>query len=1123
MRPPTTLSRLTSDWKTSGFDYVLDGLFTVQVQKRLNNGVAPRRARIIDYRSLYEGYKNCDVNFVDELFVVDRPVKPVFDFDIKLDAPVSVRVRDSIINSLIADLSRYCGSPFTSDLSDWVILYCPYDLKLSVHLIYNGGFHYSSLRAQKAHLVSLNIPESLAIDYNIYRTNGSLRCLGSSKWDENAPNPFRWFKRDVSSVTYVDFLSAMAQFIPVGSRLIEVDLPSQPSQQRPGYVEQIDELPDVRQLVALLQQNPEAGDLIVSAKRNISDGVIGFDLDEACTCRHRNTKVVLRLKQQIAMIKCAAGECADKVIGYTERSAQYLRQRECLIKLEEYELCAPHMPIFDSPDRNMRSFGFFDLTAAQFFQDVKKDWPNLQQDDPDLPPEWFCYFYEPEGPCLLDIHFFNFLRDFYDGYDGSADWDAVTKRLISYVRLFVCTVHAADKWFVRSRAGIVELKRTSVEKEFIRPLVYYVEKEIGPKKDRKIILVEKQFFPVFEKWGTHHFASFHSGPFEIRRRGPLCITPTKAINTEVCEKKYLELDNAMQNCLQALVNSYFDMAVAYEPEDTRAECKEFLCRWLCEVLFRPMNPTQIMPLFMSGGGGQGKTTLGNFICEALGAALARVSNAKDLLSDRFTAGSNKFNLLDEIVVNRDEAEKLKEYITAKYVEMRDLYSKPYRAPSMRNFFATTNRPVCMAVNARSKERRICVFKFLDVTQYDLQQTLVYNCPFCENMGRDRFGNINLCPHSFINHESFMQLWYTQVLESSDGKTTRGEYFDAMVGMLSILFKRMDRSVPLAQSMILTKATVEVQIQADTEAAKYIDHCLKRGFHFSPSICPDRLNTVVEYRESDLLALGQQAPPVWMDEVTISAFYQGYTDYCLRNNSRPQPLNFFIEELDALSLSRRNRSIANSTLVKCAKLQWKTEGASSKPSWVRINDSSFDGPVINMGLKEEWVRVSAGARIVSDSRSKIVRSASRANINGSNSRSSLSNSPEADEEYVSPTLEVLSQHSQNSQLLRQQQMRAEHDETTRSRVARLRPREQPIGVVEAVRQLRKNDEQHAYMRPLLFQGDVMVDENAQDAVAFLVDQTAKKKHKAMRMHGLDMECEEVSSSESEAQEADPEEW
>jgi hypothetical protein len=970
----------------------VEGLFSVQTQKA-QNGKAPRRARVIPYQFIHDSVAHGHINYCHELFV--GVVKPVFD----IDFPRDVRNFDDnrFINRLIGHLSERCG--YSSDHTDWCVMQCLYPDKLSLHLVLNSHQHYKSLEHQKAHLIASGVDfQEYFIDTQIYKQTSTLRTLGMSKWDESEPRPFLLKGFPNIEITYRKVTDCMAQHITVGSREIVVEGASQNIRRFDARPRE-DPTSDIGMILAGLRNNPRAGDLQATVINKIDDMHISFDVDDCCVCDHNDGRIIANISRKTAKFSCGLRICADQHFGYTPRSIQYLEQEKHLMFLEKHGVCRLDWPIYDSVDPDLRSIGFFDMSMIDLYDRLRAKTSN----NPLIPcncafcegdgnPASHTFFYVPISGSLIDEEFFVFLRDRHGFFEE--DDKSVLDILIGYLGLFLCTVKKTDSWYYRTRSGLLDIKKGSIEREICGKLIYPKVKITGRGKNKVETIVWKPFFSFFEKSGRYEFASVNNGvlnPFD-----PKCVTltPPKGINSPSAMMEFLNLPEPDRLCLRRLWEDYLRMATFYEQEQesTRTKVSDFLERWTLQILFETLRSMQVMVLLMSSGGGQGKSTLGKILMKALGSGFSSTRSVAHILGGRFNYNTNHFIFFDEITLTKESSEILKEAITADVLTIEKKGLTPYTDVCHRNFLGSSNRPVCLAVNSNGAERRICVLKFLDVASYNEVNLFDYHCDCLHNRGeRDDFGELVMCQHSYIDHTSFIERFYSLVLGVAE---ERGPLFISFIGMLygDYLQKRGTWTSGIAQSMVLSKATAEVQEMGDTLTSKFIDHCNERKFHWSSSHGPDKLQTVVEHRAEDVVRLDNNAPPKWEKFVTISALYQCFFDWCRGNNSPVPQRAYFLEDLHTISVSRRGVSMKQQILAKAQKLKWTTQMGSDRPMWINLGNPEYDVPCLDMG-EGPWVRARVGDLVPGANRHVIIRSASSAGVlSNSFSQSDNSNPP-----------------------------------------------------------------------------------------------------------------------------------
>ena len=965
----------------------LEGLFAVQVQKTLANGSAPRRYGKIGYGTLLDSVRAGHAQFANELFL--GPVKPVFDVDLK-DASLvnNPAAKRQFLNRLIGHLSRRCG--YSSNIEDWAIMECFYPDRVSFHLVLNANVHYASNVIQGHHMRSCGVEfREYYIDRNIYNTNAQLRAIGSGKWDSNAYNPFLLMGVPHSEMTSEKLERCLAQKISGNSRLIDVDHLSQIQQFAPNYDDE-----DVQQIISWLEKIYGQSELDVSAKRSIRNG-IRFEVDNLICCEkeHRGAIVIADCRDHRKTLRIQCKEyCKECSMGYTEKSDQYQKQLQMLTWMDKNGFCRLDMCIYDNPDPNFRSFGFFELSPAELCEKAGVD----------MPEEWVYFYADRKRGNLVDPAFFDFVRDsFGDNYSPTdTTYKRTTELLCSYMTLFVASVRTTDDWYVRTKKGIVPNKKSSVKDEIFGSCCYIVYQTKGRGEDKEVIPVEKPFFPVFEKKGNHCVAGISSGPLDVLSETGICNTPPKQVDARKAMMNFLKLDAANSTFLKQLWKYYLKMLVAYEPEELREKTAEFFEDWVLSVMFDSFTATQICVVLMSAGGGQGKSSMGNFICSFLGSSLSTMGlSANNFFKTNFTGGTNNFIFLDEIFLDHAAADRMKEAITCSTVKIEFKNKNSYQEPNRRNFFATTNKDFVLGVNAFGRERRFFCLKLYDIQQYnemDEGEFFKWDCPVCPK-SRDRFGEYVPClEHSFSDHGSFILQFHNNIThQTKEKKLVNGPFFDHFAGMLFMKYleKKDKNSGMLSARLVLTTATQEVQKKVETHAGKFMEFCNERKYHWSPAESPFRLNSHWYFPTADILRDGvlaesdkewlkwvdlpnkkdrpvpshlgwakvvqvgkiRETPAMWIRWVPKHNIYQRYVEWASQNNLVKVSEGVFLDQLEEVSRSRRGVSLSKTyQLVSCEKLTWKTSGGGMNPTFTNSNDPASSVSCFDMGTGP-WVK------------------------------------------------------------------------------------------------------------------------------------------------------------------------
>lgn len=938
----------------------VEGLFAVLTQRPLSNGSAPRKYGKVGLFAAHDAMNQGQVQNLNELFL-NNPVKPFFDIDFK-DRPELIdndREQAQFLNSLIGHLSRHCG--YSSNIADWSIQQTFHENKFSVHLVVNDNTHYANCKALKAHLIACGVDFArYGIDTHIYAT-GQLRALGSGKeWDQVDFKPLllRGIRHDL--VTFPQFAAGLVQYIPTTSRLIEVeeDVPAPRGQIVDMTLMQSEIATIVGALNEIYQQNLDPVADVTS--KSYHEYMLVFDLDnlESCQCgKGRGAKIMAdtRKCRQVLRIQRKNFCCRETTIGYTPISAQYLDQLAQLDFYMKHRLARLSTPIYDHPNPCYRGAGFFETSAEELCAKLGVE----------MPERW-TYFHIPDTGNLVDANFFKFVLNDRPGHFTPTDpsFELTVSRLCAYMSLFACCIQQTNNWYIRTKKGIMKQKKASVQTELFGVCVYEEMKTKGRGEDKETIFIEKPFWKFFETKGDYLIAGISQGALDLTNREVMCLTPPKQVDVRKAMMKFLNLPDADKDCLRALWAVYLKMAVAYENPEDHQYSKDYIERWVTTVMFDTFKPAMMMLIFMSAGGGQGKSSLGNFICSFLGYELCTTgASANALLKDGFSGGTNNFINFDEFK-DGTVVDELKEAITAPTVRVRYLYENPYLEPSRKIFYGTTNKRLVMAVNARGRERRFCIFHWLDVQQMESLENgtfFLYECKKCP-VRLNRFREPMPCSHhGFVDHPSFMDRFHTMITNKPDAEDiyVNGPFFEHFVGMLYALYleKKGNWKGSLQSEMPTTKATLECQTKVETAAGKYIDDCNARNFTWHPSQSPkERTIWVVEKTMANMTFehMRSQAPK-WLRYVTKQALYSDYVSWAQATNSTRVPENIFYDQLDELCRSRMGFSIVDSAkMVKCEKLIYSKEGGEMTPSFKNLNDPAFDACLLDLG-EVPWVR------------------------------------------------------------------------------------------------------------------------------------------------------------------------
>lgn len=967
-KPLMTLDQLKKTLRENPQYYSpgVEGLFRVLTQRPLANGSAPSKYGKINLFAAHEAMQRGEVQNLFEL-LLDK-VKAFFDLDFSLaNRPdlASPQAQAQFISSAIGHLSRHCG--FSSDVSDWSVQQTLHEDKFSVHLVLNDNTHFANCAQLKAHLIACNVDfAKYGIDTHVYAT-AQLRALGSGKeWDAANFKPKLLRGINHANITFPEFASGLVQFIPLGSRLLEVDMPQPQGRMRQVadlslMQEEIEEI--VKALGEIYQQelDPIAD---VSAKSILENTFLCFDVDSLVSCqcdKGRGAKIIadIRPHRKVLRLQRKVFCCREATIGYTVRSALYL---DMLAQLDFYRvhgLDNLSTSIYDHPNACYRGAGFFETSPQEICLKLGVE----------MPERW-TYFYIPDSGNLVDEQFFKFVRDDRPGlFNPNAsdrdvnfkDCELTKKRLNSYMALFACCVQQTNNWYIRSKIGIIPQKKASVQTEMFGVCHYEEMRTKGRGDDKEIIFVQKPYWSFFEKSSVYLKAGLTMGAYDPLNKEVISLTPPKQVDVRKAMMLFLNLSEGDKACLRALWATYLKMAVLHEIEETRSRMKDFLERWVMTVMFDTFKAAMMMVIFMSTGGGQGKSSLGHFICSFLGYELSMTgATVAAVLKGTTNKGSNGFIFFDEMK-DGDAIDELKEAITAPMVRVRYLYENPYMEKSKRILMGCTNHRFIASVNPSGrKDRRFFILYWVDVEQMEIMENgkfFNYVCEHCP-VRRNRFGEALPCSkHGFVDHSSFMDRFHTLITNKpveEENLYTNGPLFEAFVGMLysGYLEKKAGWRGTLQSEMPVTKATEECQTKVQTLAGKYIEACNQRKFHWHPSQSPsEKTIWVIEKTMANLqFEQMRSQKPVWIQYVPRATLYQNFCQWVKASGSHKIAENVFLDQLDEICRSRNGYSIYDKDrfkMVQCENLIYSRDGGEMFPSFKNNNDHAFDHPVIDM--------------------------------------------------------------------------------------------------------------------------------------------------------------------------------
>ena len=521
------------------FNPEVEGLFAVQSQRAQSNGSAPRKYGKVSYMQAHESFVEGSDQHLNECFL-DRPICPVFDIELHdVELAGDDLKQAQFISSFVGHISRHCA--FSSERKDYMIMQCPHPDKFSLHIVYRGNLHYANSKAQWLHLLECGVEtKKFGIDQNIY-SNGMLRALGSTKWlPEDKPYcPPMLLRGQIHSQmeNFREFRDCFAQYISPGSRLIEVNVPEQRRRQEPNNAD----IAEVLEMLSKIYEQELSMD-DVSAK-GYTDHILHFEVDRlsSCQCGTKGVKIFadVRLNRKVCRLQRTTFCCKEIEFGYTEKSMRYHDQLQMLDFFEKHGLDRISTPIYSDTKPELRAFGFFETSAQEVCEKLGVEMPDF----------WTYFYIDPRRGSLVDPEFWKFVRDAEPGNYKPDDvqFEKTTKRLCSYMQLIACSIQKTDRWCVRTMEGIVKMKKASVKEELFGGCCYEHRQLKGRGVDKEIVVIEKPFWPYFERKGNYSFAGVTLGPLDLLNRSRVSLTPPKQVDVRAAMQKFLSASSGLPN------------------------------------------------------------------------------------------------------------------------------------------------------------------------------------------------------------------------------------------------------------------------------------------------------------------------------------------------------------------------------------------------------------------------------------------------------------------------------------------------------------------------------------------------------------------------------------------------
>jgi len=1112
------------------YDFKSHVLLRVQRQKERPGHSVSYAAAVRPMEMMLTSYNNQWIEYAHELLVDGRLCKPFIDVDLK--KYMSAAEERDFLRQLSNELTRVLGWDCSGD--NLVILKCFYPpsmAKTSFHIILNSMQHYVSRSAQWRHMINEKFDcAGFGVDDHLYSGTKSLRAIGSSKWIQGMiAYPFILLNSDYEpeyELTMDLLKAALVQYVPSGSHEIDVEESQSVRDELRAHVRVNAELnrairvvergdPRLNAVVAWLRAKFTPG-----SATSISNPMAGKTRFHYSGCCAHGVWVVFDSVREVLDYQCSVEECwSGKRFfhGYGLKSERYQKMVDWIDWLDRHGLARADLPLSTVPDafNTYTTFGQLGFDLESFFYRLRNNFSVARFSCTDskcsfcnhacvVPPEYCDLHTSMSGHVLFSIDFFEWIRD---EFKGMVIPDRTLRLLHAYVRLFFGINSRTDRWFVRAKGGLSYVNKSSVKDSYFGNLFIMEPKEKGRGENKTIEWIKKPYFKYFEScaWSSFIYEQVNDGYVEFYPGAPFNTRPGLTIDLMVAHREFLDSSPSIRAFCSALWKRYLTMCVFNEPESKQGALAKQLHRWVCEVAFEVGKPHPIILCFYSGTGGQGKSSLGELLCQIFGPQGSSRRKPEDVLGG-FTEGGNGFLFFDEAILTQKTAEALKSLVTSKKFIVHGKFQKPYETANATKVFITTNiqKNVKHLFNSE-KERRTLAFCLPETSILMNSPKFIYTCEFCATE----------CEHSFRNHQEMMMKFHYLVLSPMGGQT--GRYFKAFVGMLLDSYKQLVRNghfnTPMQQELLLTKATLDLQINhSNNLAALYMDKCVNhRKTHWSPFL-PPRLNTVMTIRSVDCLRLGNtEETPVWEEKVTDDAIFADFLVFCDRDGIKSPPTKQeFFDQLEWISLARRQKSLYPSTSEKGYNMVYKVQMNTDRPHWVKQSDIEINVDVLDVGKLEEWKRTKgAGDRVLPLSKRPIV---------------------EPEPEVEQPTAPVSDDDESSSSS--SSSSFVDNEEYDNNRLAKLQFRNSRnsstnfFNCMPVISQFapRVQEDDNALFMPvcLLNQSDEVVDEDEQDRQAYLEDERAEASLKRKRAAGVDIDAVESDIDEEELPPKDKEE-
>lgn len=1097
-----------------------------QTQQARDSGSAPRKYGPVNIHWIVEQARKGSEQYVNELFFPDRICKPFFDIDMpRTDAMETSDGIFQFIGGFVGHCSSLLG--YSSDLTDYCWMQCFHPNKVSFHVVVNAGIHYESNRHIGAHLIASGFDiKKFCVDMHVYNSRAQFRAPYSGKWDKNAYSPFLIMGKRHDQITLADIRLALAQCVYEPSHLIEVELEAVRPQRQPDEA-------GFREALAALKRLYDQDDLTISTK-----GINSFECDELeCGCGHRGAKIIVdsRVTRMTMRVQCKQF-CKEVELGYTELTHRYQRQLEFLRDfMVPNDLCRLDVPIYDSaerPDPDFRGFGYLELNYVDF----------CRHQGIEPPPEWIYFYVDRRRGKMIDTDFFNFIRDSslverFDPFDSA--FFKCRELLLSYMSLFFAQVETADTWLARTKKGVISQKLVSI-KQLMGDCCYEIAKKKGKGENAEVIILEKPFWPVFEKHGNYQIGTYDRGPLLKLSEKSLSLPFPKRVDVNEALKCWKEANEADKKCMRALWVHYLKMACEYERSVDPAvalKARDFLEKWTCLVMFDSYRATKVCPVFSSSSGGQGKSSLLNFIASFLGPENSTMGRAAtDLLKAQFTGGCNNFTVLDEIFLDMPTVERLKEAVVSDIFREERKGENATQQRNRRNFAATTNKEIFFAVNKHGKERRFCIYKFLGISAMDELEDgnfFNYEC-YCSNTLQG--GAPAPCAeHSFLDHSSFMGCFHGLItrMEEGDGREfdqlRSGRLFMPFIGMLYEVYlgKRAEwKKVSLETEIPNLAGTADAQEKVQTQAGKLIQEWVSRGFSFSAAENPEKVGVTRNVRSQDLpsfLVKRNAKTHSWEEYVPRQTLYGLYVEWCEKNNLTKKNIHIFFSEFDneysEITGNKLEYKIDHSPQQV---LKYCQGYGASRPEFQNTDTPEFTAPSIYMGSSPEYLMKRSLRRAASAAHASVQQTVAVASA-----APPPPPPPGQSRNYRAP-----SPPNPRRQLLISESTRAEAAEAAYRREIAMEKEQQARDLENAHRireRIEEDDARDGYdpdiallKRARMQQEPEEEDQGAMTFLAEQADREADRREKRMRAAGVDVGAEEDEGYD-ELEDIDREGW